>query len=134
MWKGKHIMNKKIVIGIDVGGSTTKIVGFAAPETPAAEHNLIAPIFVKANDPITSIYGAFGKFLDENNLDLEDISEATLYFWVSYHDSENDDDDTVKDDVVVGEYEVKYEENIVFKFTGTKVSAKYDQDLSEYGI
>ena len=71
-------MNKNIVIGIDVGGSTTKIVGFAAPESSAAEHKLIAPIFVKANDPITSIYGAFGKFLDENNLELSDISKVMI--------------------------------------------------------
>lgn len=71
-------MNKNIVIGIDVGGSTTKIVGFAAPETSAAEHKLIAPIFVNANDPITSIYGAFGKFLDENNLELSDISKVMI--------------------------------------------------------
>ena len=71
-------MNKNIVIGIDVGGSTTKIVGFSAPECHSAEHKLIAPIFVKANDPITSIYGAFGKFLDENDLELSDISKVMI--------------------------------------------------------
>ncbi len=71
-------MNKNIVIGIDVGGSTTKIVGFASPASPAEEHKLIAPIFVKANDPITSIYGAFGKFLDENDLELSDISKVMI--------------------------------------------------------
>ncbi len=71
-------MNKNIVIGIDVGGSTTKIVGFASPASPAEEHTLIAPIFVKANDPITSIYGAFGKFLDENDLELSDISKVMI--------------------------------------------------------
>ncbi len=71
-------MNKNIVIGIDVGGSTTKIVGFAVPAAPAEQHRLIAPIFVKANDPITSIYGAFGKFLDENNLELSDISKVMI--------------------------------------------------------
>lgn len=71
-------MNKNIVIGIDVGGSTTKIVGFALPETPGTEHKLIAPLFVKATDPITSIYGAFGKFLDENDLELSDISKVMI--------------------------------------------------------
>lgn len=58
----------KTVIGIDVGGSTTKIVGFDENK------NLIEPMFIHANDQITSIYGAFGKFIDENGLTLEDIS------------------------------------------------------------
>lgn len=71
-------MRKNIVIGIDVGGSTTKIVGFDIPASSDAEHKLIAPLFVKANDPITSIYGAFGKFLDENDLELSDISKVMI--------------------------------------------------------
>ena len=58
----------KTVIGIDVGGSTTKIVGFDENK------NLIEPMFIHANDQITSIYGAFGKFIDENGLTLDDIS------------------------------------------------------------
>ncbi len=58
----------KTVLGIDVGGSTTKIVGF--DENGA----LIEPMFIHANDQITSIYGAFGKFTDTNGLSLEDIS------------------------------------------------------------
>ena len=47
---------KKIVIGIDVGISTTKIVGI--------DDNgmVISPIRIKATDPITSLYGAFGKY------------------------------------------------------------------------
>ena len=49
----------KTVLGIDVGGSTTKIVGFRENENG---RELISPQFVRANDPITSIYGAFGKF------------------------------------------------------------------------
>ncbi len=60
------------VIGIDVGGSTTKIVGFNA------DRSLIAPMFVKAADPVTSIYGAFGKFTVENNLKLEDIRRVMV--------------------------------------------------------
>lgn len=64
-----------VVIGIDVGGSTTKIVGF---RTEGAERRLIAPQFVRANDPLTSVYGAFGKFTDENVLSLSDISEVRM--------------------------------------------------------
>lgn len=64
------------VIGIDVGGSTTKIVGFCT-ET-GKEPRLIAPQFVRANDPITSIYGAFGKFTSENGLGLSDIDRVMM--------------------------------------------------------
>ena len=62
---------KKTVIGIDVGGTTTKIVGFQ--ENEQGEKKLIAPQFVRATDPLTSIYGAFGKFTSENGLELSDI-------------------------------------------------------------
>lgn len=66
---------KKIVIGIDVGGSTTKIVGF---DISGEENRLIEPIFVRATDPITSIYGAFGKFTDMNDLELSDIARVMI--------------------------------------------------------
>lgn len=68
-------MNKKIVIGIDVGGSTTKIGGF---DVTGGEPTLMEPLFVHATDPITSIYGAFGKFTDTNSLDLEDIVKVMI--------------------------------------------------------
>ena len=42
-----------IVIGIDVGISTTKIVGIK-------NNKVSAPIRITAADPITSLYGAFG--------------------------------------------------------------------------
>ena len=61
-----------VIIGIDIGGSTTKIVGF-----DTAGH-LIAPLFVKADDPITSIYGAFGKFTDTNKIELSDIDKIMV--------------------------------------------------------
>ena len=62
-----------VVIGIDVGGSTTKIVGF---RKTAAGRELISPLLVKATDPVTSIYGAFGKFTDVNGLALADIEKV----------------------------------------------------------
>ncbi|MBE6600603.1 MAG: type II pantothenate kinase [Ruminococcaceae bacterium] len=64
------------VIGIDVGGSTTKIVGIRHEAGKKAE--LITPQFVRANDPITSIYGAFGKFTSENGLELSDIDRVMM--------------------------------------------------------
>ena len=64
-----------VVIGIDVGGSTTKIVGFKSNK---CGKELITPQFIKANDPITSIYGAFGKFTDENRIPLSDIDDIMM--------------------------------------------------------
>ena len=64
-----------VVIGIDVGGSTTKIVGF---EKVGEERRLISPLFVHATDPITSIYGAFGKFIDINGLSLSDVERVMM--------------------------------------------------------
>jgi len=62
----------KTVIGIDVGGSTTKIVGFSE------DGSLIQPQSVRATDPITSIYGAFGKFTVDSGLSLADISRIMV--------------------------------------------------------
>ena len=67
-------MAESTIIGIDIGGSTTKIVGFAADDG----NRLIEPIFVRAADPITSIYGAFGKFLDKNGLELSDVKKVMV--------------------------------------------------------
>ena len=53
-----------VVIGIDVGGSTTKIVGY----TDAGK--LVSMLKVEAADPLTSAYGALGKFINENGLAL----------------------------------------------------------------
>lgn len=59
------------IIGIDIGGSTTKIVGF---------HNgkIFGPNIVKATDPIASVYGAFGKFMSENDLELKNIDKVMV--------------------------------------------------------
>ena len=65
----------KIVIGIDVGGSTTKIVGF---KRDGDKLERIAPQFVKAHDPLTATYGAFGKFTDENNIPISSIDRVMM--------------------------------------------------------
>ena len=64
-----------VVIGIDIGGSSTKIVGFS---NKGNGWELIEPQIIKANDPITATYGAFGKFTDENNLAISDISRVMM--------------------------------------------------------
>ena len=61
-----------VIIGIDVGGSTTKIVGLDP------QKNMITPMIVRATDPITSIYGAFGKFTSANHLSLDGIDKVTV--------------------------------------------------------
>ncbi len=60
-----------IVIGIDVGISTTKIVGIK-------NGKVSAPIRITAADPITSLYGAFGKYLHDNEIDLKDVEQVML--------------------------------------------------------
>ena len=65
----------RTVIGIDVGGSTTKIVGFRKNEQGRV---LIDPLFVRATDAITSVYGAFGKFTMQNDLSLSDIDRVLM--------------------------------------------------------
>ena len=67
-------MAEKTIVGIDIGGSTTKIVGFGGE----SGIRLAEPLFVRAADPITSIYGAFGKFLDINGLELGDVKKVTV--------------------------------------------------------
>lgn len=63
---------KKIVIGIDVGISTTKIVGIDE------KGMVISPIRIKATDPITSLYGAFGKYLHDNKIKSDEIEHVML--------------------------------------------------------
>ncbi|MBO5274408.1 MAG: type II pantothenate kinase [Clostridia bacterium] len=62
----------KTTIGIDVGGSTTKIVGFTS------DGKLIEPMYVRAADPMTSVYGAFGKFTAEGGIELGDIGRVMV--------------------------------------------------------
>ena len=61
-----------MVIGIDVGGSTTKIVGIDE------NNQIIQPMFITAADPVTSLFGAFGKYLHDNNIKLEDIEQVMV--------------------------------------------------------
>ncbi|MBO5220897.1 MAG: type II pantothenate kinase [Clostridia bacterium] len=60
-----------ITLGIDVGGSNTKIIGLrnGIPTTP---------IHVRATDPITSVFGALGKYISINHLTLADINRIMV--------------------------------------------------------
>jgi len=60
-----------MTIGIDIGGSTTKIVGIR-------KGRIIQPLTVEANDAIASASGAMGKFLNVNKLLLSDVDSVKV--------------------------------------------------------
>jgi type II pantothenate kinase len=60
-----------IMIGIDIGGSTTKIVGHT-------DGGILSPILVRATDPVASVYGAFGRFLNDNRLRLSNVERIMV--------------------------------------------------------
>lgn len=62
-----------IVIGIDVGISSTKILGIENGK------RIKSPMCVKViDDPVASLYGALGKYLSENDIDLEDVESVMI--------------------------------------------------------
>ena len=61
-----------VILGIDIGGSSTKIVGLHENGT------VIDMLRVKAEDPLTSLYGALGNFLATHSLKLTDIGHIAL--------------------------------------------------------
>ena len=61
-----------VILGIDIGGSTTKIVGLRE------DKSVIAMERVKAEGPLTSLYGALGSFMTHNKLQLKDINRIVL--------------------------------------------------------
>ncbi len=64
-------INLQITIGLDIGGSTTKVVGFQ-------DQDLLGKTMVKASDPITSTYGGIGRFLSLNDLKLHDVKQVFM--------------------------------------------------------
>lgn len=60
-----------IIIGIDVGISTTKIVGLR-------DGRVVSPIRITAADQVTSLYGAFGKYLHDNKISLNDVEQVMV--------------------------------------------------------
>ena len=60
-----------VVLGIDVGGSTTKIVGLR-------DGALMGVLQVRAGDQMTALFGAIGNFLRERSVSLGDVSEIIL--------------------------------------------------------
>ena len=61
----------KIKVGLDIGGSTTKIVGMQ-------DGKIIARAVVKAADPVTSAFGAVGKLINDNSISVNDIEQINI--------------------------------------------------------
>jgi len=61
-----------MVLGIDVGGSTTKIVGLKLTG------ECIGMMQVEAGDQITSAFGAFGKFTSTYGLHIDNIEQIVV--------------------------------------------------------
>ena len=60
-----------IIVGLDVGGSTTKVVGMDKDQ-------IIGNKIVKADDPVTSAFGALGKLMDSYDLKISDIERLKI--------------------------------------------------------
>lgn len=61
-----------IILGVDIGGSTTKIVAFEQSK------RIIKTLQVRAGDQITSLYGAIGHILYECGLTLAEVKAIVL--------------------------------------------------------
>lgn len=61
-----------IILGIDIGGSTTKIVGLNP------DGSILSMLRVRAEDQLTSLYGALGNYLRTNGLKLERVRKIVL--------------------------------------------------------
>ena len=62
----------KIILGIDIGGSTTKIVAFEE------KNRVLVTLQVRAGDQITSLYGAIGHILYKCSLTLSQVTAFVL--------------------------------------------------------
>ncbi len=69
---GKGTMDMSVILGIDIGGSTTKIVGLRP------DGGMISMLRVRAEDQVTSLFGALGNYLTTNNLALTDVERVVL--------------------------------------------------------
>ena len=62
----------EVILGIDIGGSTTKIVGLRT------DGSALSMLRVRAEDQVTSLYGALGNYLTSNGLTLKDVRRVVL--------------------------------------------------------
>lgn len=62
-----------IILGVDIGTSATKIAGLHR-----TDGRLLAMYRVQAEDPVTSLYGAVGRYLSGGGLGLQDVDRVVL--------------------------------------------------------
>ncbi len=60
-----------MIIGIDIGGTTTKIVSLAGS-------NILRLFTVSASDPVTSASGALGKLMDSDSVSVNDFEKIVI--------------------------------------------------------
>ena len=123
----------KIVIGIDVGISTTKIVGLRGGK-------VVSPIRITAIDPVTSLYGAFGKYLHDNNIQLTEVEHVMLtgvgsaYVKNDVYGVSTSKTDEFVADALGARYESKLEQAIVVSMgTGTSFVMCHGEDMRHIG-
>ena len=61
-----------VILGIDIGGSTTKVVGLRT------DGSVISMLRISAEDPVTALFGSLGNFLVSNHLELTDVARVVL--------------------------------------------------------
>ena len=61
-----------VILGIDIGGSSTKVVGLRT------DGSVLSMLRVRAEDQVTSLYGALGNYLTSNGLSLGDVRRVVL--------------------------------------------------------
>ncbi|MDR1909196.1 MAG: pantothenate kinase [Spirochaetaceae bacterium] len=67
-----------MVIGIDIGSTTTKAVSVEGTGGGAAGRRIIRKIKTRADDAVTSATGAFGKMIVENGIRMTDIERIMI--------------------------------------------------------
>ena len=75
-----HAYNIPVLID-PKGADWTKYRGcdFITPNLKEmCEGEIISPVWIKATDPVTSLYGAFGKFLHDNGISLNEVERVML--------------------------------------------------------
>lgn len=123
-----------IVIGIDVGISTTKIVGVNQ------DGLVVSPMRIKATDPVTSLYGAFGKYLYDNKISLSEVQHVMLtgvgshYIQSPVYGIPTDVADEFVADGLGAGYEVGLQRMIVVSMgTGTSLVLCEDRNINHIG-
>ena len=68
----RKVFHMEVILGIEIGGSTTKIVGLRT------DGSVLSMLRVRAEDQVTSLYGALGNYLTSNGLTLKDVRRVVL--------------------------------------------------------